>query len=776
MKSIVFLILVSILSITAIRAQYKIEGTVSDARTNEGLPGAYVMNSGKSLAAITDGMSHFKLESSEKIDSILVTFVGYKALKLKASPGFMNIRLEQSENELTQVVVSAQRENQSRISAPIAISVLPPKVIDETKATEFSTLLNKVSGVLVANFGSENQSVSIRQPLSFIRTQVVTLEDEIPVNPTTIASSSNMKEVTMTSVKSIEVLKGPVSSIYGSEAVGGTINFITKKPTLLPTAGISMQANDMGFKRMDLEGSGTINKFGIYAGGYASSCSDSYRDYCDYTKLAGLVKGVYNFNDDLVLTTTLNYIHHNANLSGSLDSAIFYTNDKFNQYTFCYSDLTSIRASSRIDKTWNERDKTFLTIYYRNSFEDQIPTYYIQRIYGGPPPARFKGEYIESAYQSYGSIVQHRHKFKFLDAQLIAGLSIDFTPYSYVSKAIDVTKEGDLYTGYTPTDTWVQDFDAELLNSAEYILFEISPFRKLKVSSALRYDRLDYTYINNLPPTAISGAPDDKNTFDHLSPKLGINYNLSNNTGFYGSYSEGFAPPLFSQLYKAVVVPVLKPASYDNFELGGWLSFSQNKGYIDLSGYYSVGTNEIVSVILADGTSQNQSTGKTLHTGIEYSVRYNFFNQLEFRLSAANSIHKFLEYVNLGNDYSGNYMSLAPKFVANTELTWRPSFLKNFRIGLEWEKIGEYWIDELNTKKYDGYNLFNLRSGYRIWGVNLWMNIINLTDELYAVRVQRSSYGTKAVTYVPGAGRSVLFGIEYKFGGKRKQFENQGQS
>ena len=179
----------------------------------------------------------------------------------------MYIRIEQSQNELNQVVVSAQRENQSRTSAPIAISLLPPKVIDETKATELSTLLNKVSGVLVANFGNENQSVSMRQPLSFIRTQIVTLEDEIPINPTTIASSSNLKEINMTSIKSIEVLKGPASSIYGSEAIGGTINFITKKPSLLPTAAISLQANDMGYKRADFEASGTSNRLGIYAGG-----------------------------------------------------------------------------------------------------------------------------------------------------------------------------------------------------------------------------------------------------------------------------------------------------------------------------------------------------------------------------------------------------------------------------------------------------------------------------------------------------------------------------
>ena len=326
-----------------------------------------------------------------------------------------------------------------------------------------------------------------------------------------------------------------------------------------------------------------------------------------------------------------------------------------------------------------------------------------------------------------------------------------------------------MYTSYVTTETYVQDFNANLFNSAEYLVFEFSPLKKLKVTSAIRYDRLDYNYRNNLPSTAISGAPDDRNTFDHLSPKLGINHNLNKNIGLYGNYSVGFAPPLFSHLYKAVVVPVLKPASYSNFEIGGWLSFDKNRGYMDFSAYYSDGKNEIVSVLLDDGTTQNQSTGRTRHEGIEYSVRYTFFDQVDIRLNAANSFHKFLQYVNQGKDYSGNFMSLAPKFVANSEVIWRPSFLRNFRVGVEWQKTGKYWVDELNTRQYNGYSLYNLRTGYKISGFNLWLNVSNLTNDLYAVRVQRSSYGMQAVTYVPGTRRSIFFGIEYNYGSKKRQ-------
>jgi len=748
--------------------QFKVEGTVSDALTNEGLQGAYIAASMSAMGTTTDMNSHFELLSDKLIDSITVRFVGYRTLTLPASSEFMDIRMEQLPNELNQVIVSAMRERQSRINAPIAISLLAPKVVEETKATEMSHLLSKVSGVLISDFGAENASVSIRQPLSFIRTQLVTLEDEIPINPTTIASSSNMKEINLAAIRSVEVLRGPASSIYGSEAIGGTLNFITKKPPLVPYGAFSVQANDMGYKRIDLEGGNAFNKLGLFAGGYAARCSDTYRDYCDFWKIALNLKGVYSIDDNTKLTGSFNFLRHNANLSGSLDSTLFYTNDKYNQYAFSYSNLLIMRASARIDKTWSANDKTFLTLHFRKSFEDQIPTYYIQRIYGGPPPAKYKGEYIESGYQSYGLVMQHHHSFGFLDAKLIAGISADITPYDYISKQIDVTREGELYTSYTMTDVYVQDFNADLLNSAGYLVFEFSPLKKTKVTSAVRYDRLDYNYRNNLPPTAISGAPDDKNAFDHISPKIGINYNLSHNIGFYGNFSVGFAPPMFSQLYKAVTVPLLKPSNYDNFELGGWLSFNGDNGYVDISAYRSMGNYEIVSVILADGTSQDQSTGATRHEGIEYSFRYSFLNQLDIRFNAASSVHKFVHYINGTDVYNGNYMTLAPKFVSNSELIWRPPFLKNFRIGLEWEKIGKYWVDELNTKEYDGYSIFNIRTGYRFNRFNIWVNVLNVENDLYAVRVTKSSYGTRSISYVPGPRRSVFFGMEYKLSGKDK--------
>jgi outer membrane receptor protein involved in Fe transport len=101
-------------------------------------------------------------------------------------------------------------------------------------------------------------------------------------------------------------------------------------------------------------------------------------------------------------------------------------------------------------------------------------------------------------------------------------------------------------------------------------------------------------------------------------------------------------------------------------------------------------------------------------------------------------------------------------------VTWRPSFIKNFRIGIEWEKVGKYWIDELNTREYKGYNLINVRTGYNFSGFSVWLNVLNAANDLYAVRVTKSSYGARTIGYVPGPRRAVFFGMGYRFGGKQR--------
>lgn len=752
-----------------ISGQQVIKGKVVDNQTNEGLVGVNIYVPDKSTGTTSDNNSEFSFVIEKAVQKIIFSYSGYKTLEVNITANnFMIVKMEQSPIELDQIIITATREQQERKDAPISMSKIQTIEINDLKANFFPQLLERVSSVHVANFDNEQQSLAIRQPLSFARTQIVILEDEIPIGPVALTTSSDLNEVNMTMVKETEIVRGPSSSLYGSEAVGGAVNFILKNPPIIPTVSSRIQVSNWGYKRIDMGLGNTFGKFGFYASGYYAQRREGFREHTDFDKLTISIKSVYQFNNNTKLTALATFSNFNNDFAGSLDSLKFYEAPTFNQHTFSYVHNKTIRGSLRFDKIWNENSKTFFNFYYRYKYEDEIPTYLI-KVIAYYPKKKYAGQYINSYYHSGGFIAQHKQKFSFLNSSLISGLNASISPDVFYSEVIDVTNSGDTFTSYKLTGMPVQDFEALLINSAAYINFELSPFTNLKTTFSLRYDRLDYKYDNHLDPSSISGAADTIDMFHHLCPKVGINYMFNKNIGAYSNFSVGFAPPLFSQLYNTVKVPVLKPSTFYSYEVGTWLSFNKKNGYFDLTFYQSDGKNEIVEVYEA-GATINKSVGETRHRGIETTLKYKLFASIDIRFAGSYAKHEFINFNEGSNDFSGNEMNLAPRFISNSSITYKPNkgLLKGFRLSADWVKIGSYFLDEQNSEKYDGYDLFNARVGYLFRGFELWMNILNLTDNLYAVRVSKSYYGnpkkpTIVKSYSPGIPRTIEIGIGYNF-------------
>jgi outer membrane receptor protein involved in Fe transport len=173
------------------------------------------------------------------------------------------------------------------------------------------------------------------------------------------------------------------------------------------------------------------------------------------------------------------------------------------------------------------------------------------------------------------------------------------------------------------------------------------------------------------------------------------------------------------------------------------------------------GRNEIISVRLDDGSTENRNAGRTRHKGIEYAFVYTPIRSLSFRLGGTNALHEFLRYEESGVVFDGNEMNQAPGWIVNAEVTYKPGFLEGSRIALEWQHLDDYYMDVANTYTYSGYDLLHLRLGYEIKGVEVWANIENLTDELYANIASRGRFGD---SYSPGVARNVVFGLGYRFG------------
>ncbi|RYY18468.1 MAG: TonB-dependent receptor, partial [Chitinophagaceae bacterium] len=510
--------------------------------------------------------------------------MGYETQRFSLTTDNNVIALIASQSMLNQVVVSASRGGGVKRSlAPVAIATVSSKTIQDNKPTSLDQVLNKVSGVNMVNLGNEQHQMSIRQPMT-TKSLFLYLEDGIPIRTTGLYNHNALLEMNMASVKSIEVIKGPSSSLYGSEAIGGVVNLITAAPTVDPVMKLSLQGNNVGYKRAELFTSLSKNKWGFVISGYHADKRNGFLEYSDFHKSTITARVDYQFSENTNITSGITWLRYYSDMSGAIDSVMFASKSFKNLQTFTYRKVDAFRAHSTLTHKWNERSRTTLTALYRDNSIGQNPAYRVKDDYrkqgnnfvGKKDLAH--GEINESSFKSYSLIAQHKQAVNWKKAVLIGGVSVDLSPSTFGADYIKIKKDtgSKKYVSYQNTDSVLTDYSTRLNNYAAFANLEFSPFEKLRVVASLRYDLFHYDFDNHLTPSSFSGSPDMQNNFKRVSPKLGLTYNFSQRTGFYLNYSEGFVPPQVSELYTGVKVPAIEPSVFYNYEAGGWSEIMKN--------------------------------------------------------------------------------------------------------------------------------------------------------------------------------------------------------
>jgi len=765
MKKIFSFMLFCLPLLYAVAQQPKtITGKVFDAISKEPVEGAVITDTkNKTTISGIDGKFSITTNSLQ----LTISSLGFLSRKIDVKETITNIALQPSNKQLQQVIVSANRTVEKRSEAPVAIALINKQTIDETKAQRLDALLNKTSGVFMVNLGNEQHEMSIRQPMT-TNSRFLYLEDGIPLRTTGVYNHNALLEINLPAAKSIEIIKGPSSALYGGEAIGGIVNVITQAAPAFTNGDISIQLNNTGYKRANAKIGTTIGKIGIIASGYYADKRNGPIEYSDFHKSAFSIRADYRFNNHLSWNNSISYIDYYSNMTGALDSIKFSQKNFSSLQTFTYRITTALRYKSMLTQQWNANSTSSISVLYRNNSVKQNPSYYISSTSN---PLLYKGQINDNAFNTYALFLQHTQKFNWLNSKLIAGASIDISPQTYYAKFIWINKDATSgkYVGYySPTpDSLLSNYKTNISNIATYADYEFSPVKNIRIVAAVRYDAFTYNFQNSLPPSASSGAPSSITTFSRITPKIGFTYN-KRGIGFYGNYSEGYVPPQITELFNSVTVPYLQPQTFFNYEVGGWLSLASNKLYADWSIYLMNGTNEVISVKQSDGSFINQNAGKTQHYGIEYGITYKPAEAWNIRFSATNAKHIYINNLVKGVDYSGKEISGAPKFFSNTEITFKPKAVKGLRISAEWLHQSKYFMDDLNNYTYKGFDVVNFRAGYQLKGFEIWGNLLNAFNEYYSTLATKSSTSTGNASYSYNLGDPLEFtiGIGFKFGKK----------
>ena len=786
MKKFLFFFL--FISFTAAALSQKtVSGKVYNSLTKEPVAGATIRVQGLNEALLSDVNGAFQF--SAPVTTIVVSATGYQPMEVSLSASEnINIALQPSEKPLDELIVTASRSLQRRGDAPVSITKITPKVIAETKPRDILELVNKVPGVVMTNLNNEQHSMSIRQPMGTTSAYHLYLEDGIPIRTMGVFNHNALIEINIPAIQSIEVVKGPASSIYGPEAIGGSINFINLKPTALATIRAGVQVDNYGYRRYNLASTGMLSKkIGYAINGNYTQQRNGWLANTDFDKWAGTVRLDYKISPKTLLWSSYTGIDYETQASGSVDSAGFYSKTYPSATGFTYRKVYTNRLRTTIEHQWNDRNASTLTFYYRNNAVLQSANHTIRWT---PRLDSASTESNDARFRSYGFVAQHGISLPLLSTKVLAGVSGDVSPHRFFSNPLILNAilrpDGMSVERYTirrnPSDVFITNYDSEIRNLGAWLQTEVAPFKNLRAVVGLRYDRFSYQY-DRLPTMTQPMTASGSRSYEKLVPRIGATYNLGKNAAVFANYSKGFVQANLSTLFNPANPQGLnlEPATFDNVEVGGWASLLTNELFIDITLYELKGRNEVISIRQPDGSSLPTSVGRTLHRGIEYGISYTPSKQLSLRVSATNALHRFEEFElskrqsDAVKNVDGKVMPQSPTFIANTEVTYRPAWAKGFRISAEWQRMSEWYQNQVNTVKYNdkgllgftGISLLNLRTGYEWKGVELFLNVYNVTDELYANTATRGNNPGDRSSFNPGAPRIFNFGLQYSFTAKK---------
>ncbi|MBL7796944.1 MAG: TonB-dependent receptor [Saprospiraceae bacterium] len=233
---------------------------VLDARTREPVVAATVQVEGVKGGVFTDTLGQFHLSSKHFHTSVTIRSIGYNAWSgtFGADSGTQTVLLEPAENVLGTVVVSGTLKEVSKDASPIPVEIFTPRYFQKNASPTIFEALTMVNGVRpqlncnVCNTGDIHIN-GLEGPYT-----MVTL-DGMPI-VSGLSTVYGLSGIPNGMVERIEVVKGPAGTLYGSEAVGGLINIITKNALTAPRLFADVFGMSNGEFNADLAGAVRFGK------------------------------------------------------------------------------------------------------------------------------------------------------------------------------------------------------------------------------------------------------------------------------------------------------------------------------------------------------------------------------------------------------------------------------------------------------------------------------------------------------------------------------------
>ena len=277
------------LSSVAMVAQTTVNGTVKDSKTGETLPGANIKIENKAVGTTTDFDGIFVLEVADKPPFTLeISVLGYKMKKVEVTENNQTIDVTLTENEtsLDEIVVSASRTPERIMESPVTIERLDSRAIKNTSSPSFYDGLENLKGVDVNTNSLTFKSVNTRGFATFANTRFMQLVDGMDnSSPALNFALGNLLGMSDLDVKTVELLPGASSALYGANAFNGIMFMTSKSP--FDDQGISLSLKG-GLTSQEAGGDNEFTDFSIrlahaFSNKFAAKATLSVLEGTDWT-------------------------------------------------------------------------------------------------------------------------------------------------------------------------------------------------------------------------------------------------------------------------------------------------------------------------------------------------------------------------------------------------------------------------------------------------------------------------------------------------------------
>ena len=212
-----------------------VSGTVVDRQTKEPLFGVNILVKNTYLGTSTDELGNFQLSNIPKDRTLSISMIGYKQLLLPinelGNEAELTIELEQDVLASPSVIVTATRQEQDVMESPLSVSVLGPRQIAAKSTVSLAEALVYLPGV-----NTVYDQLNIRGASGYTLgagSRSLLLIDGIPLLGSA-AGNINWSIIPTSEIERVEIIKSGGSAIYGSSAMGGVLNVITRNVPLRP--------------------------------------------------------------------------------------------------------------------------------------------------------------------------------------------------------------------------------------------------------------------------------------------------------------------------------------------------------------------------------------------------------------------------------------------------------------------------------------------------------------------------------------------------------------